>query len=210
MKSLSTVVVLLLASTTGAFVPTANDAVNAKRTRIADTTRLFAASIDQVKPNPAIKLMAQGMGLLKPVFGAEAQIQAAVLGKIGNVDEEKVMKDIQATISKDKVVIYTYSLSPFSTEAVRILKESGYEFEQVELGAEWFLLGGRESVTRVALSKMVDSGATSLPKIFIGGNCIGGCSELAALVESGEVDVLMKQQKVSKVGQAPKKVFGRF
>lgn len=197
----------LLAGTGNAFLPASPNALQPV------TTALNAASLDttDVKANPAIKAMAQGMNVLKPIFGAEAQLQAAVLGKLTKVDETKVLEDIETTINQNKIVIYTYSLSPFSTEAVRILKEVGYDFKQVELGAEWFLLGGEESVARVTLSKMVDNGATSLPKIFIGGECIGGCSELAALVESGEFDTLLKQKKITKPGETTaKKLFGLF
>jgi glutaredoxin-related protein len=195
---------LLLAPSASAFAPVSQS--NAR------STLLSAASVNgDVQPNPAIKVMAQGMGLLKPIFGAEAQLQAAILGKIGGVDEEAVAADIQLAIRNNKIVIYTYSLSPFSTEAVRLLKESGYAFEEIELGAEWFMLGSEESVARVELSKLAENGATSLPKVFIGGECIGGCSELANLVESGEFGKLVKKKKVPKAGAAGKqKTFGLF
>jgi hypothetical protein len=45
----------------------------------------------------------------------------------------------------------------------------------------------------VALSKYAKSGATSLPKVFIGGKCIGGCAELSSAVESGEFDELVEK-----------------
>ena len=164
----------------------------------------FSAEPSPVRnPNAAIKVAANGMSLLKPIFGAEAKLQAAILG--GNVDPETVAADIAAAKKANKALIYTYGLSPFSTEAVAILEASGYEFENIELGAEWFALGGYESVARVELSKEVESGATSLPKIFIGGNCIGGCAELAALAESGELDSLMASARVPKKGAAAKK-----
>jgi glutaredoxin-related protein len=150
-------------------------------------------------PNGAIKLAGQGMGLLSPLFKAEAAVQAAVLGKVAGIDEEDVLQEIMAETKKNSVVIYTYGLSPFSSEAVAILDASGYPFKKIELGLEWFLLGGKESQTRVTLGSMVDNGATSLPKIFIGGKCIGGCSELAALVETDELDNLMKKARVKKV-----------
>ena len=57
-----------------------------------------------------------------------------------------------------------------------MLDASGCEYTNVELGKEWFLLGGEGSEARVALSREVEGGATSLPKIFIGGECIGGCA----------------------------------
>lgn len=122
------------------------------------------------------------------------------------MDEEDIMmSEIEAQKKANKALIYTYGLSPFSTEALAMLDASGFEYTKIELGAEWFLLGPEQSVTRVALSKEVENGATSLPKIFIGGKCIGGCSELATLVESGELEGLMKQSKVSPKGGAVKK-----
>ena len=44
----------------------------------------------------------------------------------------------------------------------------------------------------------IASGATSLPKVFIGGNCIGGCAELSDLVSSGELEGLLKKAKALK------------
>jgi glutaredoxin len=156
-------------------------------------------------PNAVIGLAAKGMGLLKPLFKLEAELQAAALGAIGRVDKEEVIAEINDLKSKNKALIYTYGLSPFSVEARNILEGTGYEFTEIELGAEWFALGGKGSVTRIALSEKVDGGATSLPKIFIGGECIGGCNELAALCESGELDSVFSKAKVPRKGEAKKK-----
>ena len=147
-------------------------------------------------PSPVIKAMANGMTLLKPVFGAEAKIQAAVLG--GNVDELEVSQEIAAEIKSSPVVIYTYGLSPFSTEATAILDASGCDYKKIEVGAEWFLLDGKDSVKRVLLSEFVDNGATSLPKVFVNGKCIGGCAELAESVSSGDFDELVKTKASGK------------
>ena len=144
------------------------------------------------QPNLPIKIAAQGMGLLKPIFQAEALVQAAALGALTGVDKAAVAEEIEQNKRANKVLIYTYGLSPFSAEAIAMLEGSGYEYTQIELGLEWFLLGGKGSETRVALSKELEGGATSLPKIFIGGKCIGGCAELAALVEGGELDAMMR------------------
>mmetsp|Transcript_10151 Transcript_10151/g.15020 ORF Transcript_10151/g.15020 Transcript_10151/m.15020 type:complete len:206 (-) Transcript_10151:27-644(-) len=172
-------------------------------------TALNMAELEEntVSANPVIKVAASGMTLLKPVFQAEAIAQAKILGAIGKINPEDVANEIALNKKNNKVLIYTYSLSPFSTEAIRLLNDLGYEFTKIELGAEWFLLGGKESETRVALSREVDNGATSLPKIFIGEECIGGYSELAALVESGEIDTLMKKAKVPNKNAPAKKSF---
>merc|ERR1719469_32176 len=176
------------------------------------TTIIFISVLCQVNgaPNPAITFAAKGMSLLRPIFKAEALVQAAALGTISGVEKENVVQQIAENKAKNKALIYTYGLSPFSSEAVKILEETGYEFTNIELGAEWFLLGGEASLTRVALSEEVDDGATSLPKIFIGGNCIGGCSDLADLSEAGELESLLKQAKVPKIGAEAKTPFSLF
>jgi len=144
--------------------------------------------------NPLIKVASAGMGLIKPIFAAEATLQAAALGGIAKVSTDDVVTEIEANKKANPCLIYTYKLSPFSTEALSLLEKSGYEYTNIELGLEWFALGGRGSQTRVALAGMCENGATSLPKIFIGGKSIGGASGFSALadvVEAGELDALM-------------------
>ncbi len=158
----------------------------------------LSSKVTARSPNPLIKAMANGMTLLKPAFVAEANLQASLLG--GSVDREDVAKEIEAEVKSKPIVIYTYALSPFSTEAIAILESTGYEYKQIELGVEWFLLGGKDSVKRVLLSEKLESGATSLPKVFVNGQCLGGCAELAQAVENGMLDTLMTSKK-------PKKLF---
>ena len=153
-------------------------------------------------PNPVVKGLSAGMSLIKPLFGIEAKIQAAALGAVTGDTIETVTADIEVAKAENKVLIYTYKLSPFSTEAVGLLEASGYEFTNIELGLEWFTLGGKGSMTRVALGSMVDNGGTSLPKIFIGGEPLSGASGYSALaeaVESGELEAKMKAAGVKKV-----------
>mmetsp|Transcript_97451 Transcript_97451/g.281173 ORF Transcript_97451/g.281173 Transcript_97451/m.281173 type:complete len:178 (-) Transcript_97451:168-701(-) len=154
-----------------------------------------ALSANSRSPNPVIKAMANGMTLLKPAFVAEAKLQANILGR--SIDTDEVTREIEAEVKQKPIVVYTYGLSPFSTEAIQILESTGYEYEKIELGKEWFLLGGKNSVKRVLLSDKVETGATSLPKVFVNGQCIGGCAELAEAVETGALETLMlkKQSK---------------
>mmetsp|Transcript_17272 Transcript_17272/g.16605 ORF Transcript_17272/g.16605 Transcript_17272/m.16605 type:complete len:192 (-) Transcript_17272:508-1083(-) len=149
-------------------------------------------------PNPAIKAMSAGMGLLKPVFGLEAKLQAAALGAAAGYTMDDAVAEINQAKASNPVLIYTYALSPFSTEAISLLESTGYEFTKVELGLEWFTLGGKGSQQRVAMGDMVPNGATSLPKIFIGGEPLTGASGYSALaeaVESGTLEGLLKASK---------------
>ena len=76
--------------------------------------------------NPVIKAASAGMGLLKPIFSAEASLQAAALGGLAGVDEAEVVAEIEAAKKANPVLIYTYALSPFSTEALALLDSTGY------------------------------------------------------------------------------------
>ena len=198
MKLVTILLTIALASTASAFAPSAATRSNTMLA-MADASE---SAVDTPKPNPVIKIAANGMSLLKPIFAIEANLQALLLGAILKVDKEAVASNIDTLKKENKVLIYTYGLSPFSTEALSILDASGYEYTNIELGKEWFLLGGEESETRVALSKEVESGATSLPKVFIGGECIGGCAELASIVDNGELEGMMKKAKAKSTKDA--------
>lgn len=80
-------------------------------------------------------------------------LQALVLN-LGSYDDQAVRDEISATVSSAPCVIYTYPLSPFSSEAVSVLKSTGCKFEEVKLGLEWFALGPKGSATRVEMRKM--------------------------------------------------------
>jgi hypothetical protein len=146
--------------------------------------------------NPVLKLAGKGMGLLSPVFAAEAKIQASLLGAVGKVDVAEVQAELDS-LNTIPLVVYTYGLSPFSTEALSLLDQAGAKYEKRELGPEWFLLGPRESVLRAELESR--TGQSSLPHIFLKGESIGGLSTgtpgLAALVESGELAARLKAAK---------------
>lgn len=150
----------------------------------------------QASPNPIISTAAKGMTLLAPVFKAEASLQAQLLS--GPDDLADAKNELALAKKKNKVLIYTYGLSPFSAQALALLDASGYAYTPNVLGPEWFLLDGKGSAMRQVLGGEVDNGATSLPKIFVGGQCIGGCAELSRLVADGELDALMKKARVPK------------
>jgi len=147
--------------------------------------------------NPVLKIASAGMGLIKPLFVAEASLQAAALGAIAKVSKEDVIAEINENKEQNACVIYTYKLSPFSSEALALLEGSGYQYTNIELGLEWFTLGGRGSQTRAALAGMCENGASSLPKIFIGSKSIGGASGFSALADLVEADELVPLLKAA-------------
>ena len=94
-----------------------------------------AEPIEVREPTAAIVAAGKGMPLLSPIFSLEADLQAAVTN-LGSWNEEEVRAEIATTIKSAPVVVYTYGLSPFSTEVVAILDSTGCKYKTVELGAE--------------------------------------------------------------------------
>ena len=141
-----------------------------------------------------LKPAGKAMSVLSAIFKLENTFQAKVLGAT-DADIEIAMKQIQDTINNNSVVIYTYSLSPFSSEAVAVLDEIGFtSYKNVEVGLEWFLLDRDQSTLRAALLEL--TGQSSLPQVFINGKHIGGLFTgnadgsspgLAGLKESGDI-----------------------
>ena len=73
---------------------------------------------------------------LRRIFSLETKLQALVLGKLGGVDVEDVRAELEAAVAEEPCVIYSYGLSPFSTEALALLDETGAKFENRQLGLE--------------------------------------------------------------------------
>jgi len=142
-----------------------------------------------VKVSEPLNIAGQLMGLLKPIFAAQAKAQA------GSYDEAAVRAEIEAEVKSAPVVLYTYGLSPFSSETKRLLDDMKADYKEIELGPEWFLLSGPAAAKRAELGNMF--GRTSLPQVFIGGRSIGGLTEgtpgLAPLLASGELVPALKK-----------------
>ena len=144
-----------------------------------------------------LKPAGKAMGFLSLLFKLENKLQAQVLGA-DEGDFAAARKEIEDIIASDKVVIYTYGLSPFSTEATAVLDEIGAQYKKVELGLEWFLLDKEKSTVRAELLEM--TGQSSLPHVFIDGKHVGGLFTgnadgsspgLAGLKESGELKKML-------------------
>ena len=79
--------------------------------------------------------------LLRPLYKAESKVQA------GSYDQQAVRSAIQREIKENPVVVYSYTLSPFCTDAKAILDSAGARFKTIELGAEW--IPGSYQVTKM-------------------------------------------------------------
>lgn len=133
------------------------------------------------------------VNVLKPLYKLEAPLQA------GSYDKSAVQAEINEAVAGSPVLVYSYTLSPFCTEAKKILSDAGAKFTVIELGDEWVpgLLPAKGAAIRAELGAM--TGQTSMPHVFIGGRNVGGLATgtpgLQALLTSGEL-----RQRLSEAG----------
>lgn len=140
--------------------------------------------------------------LLAPLYKIVAPLQAGSYREnefeyTSDIAEAKA--EIYDEISSTPVVIYTYELSPFCSEAVGVLKSMGTNFKEVSLGQEWIPGLIKEPEKRAALLEM--TGQSSLPHIFVGGTSIGGLHSgspgLVPALEKGDFMNMVEEAKKS-------------
>lgn len=82
-----------------------------------------------------------------------------------------------------KVEIYTKDYCPFCTKAKALLDKKGVEYTEYDI-----------TYDVMEQTKMRDraDGRKTVPQIFIDDKGIGGCDDLHALDQKGELDALLK------------------
>ncbi len=80
------------------------------------------------------------------------------------------------------VEIYTTAFCPYCGWAKELLNKKGIAFKEIDVGGN--------SALRAEMSARAD-GRTTVPQIFIGTTHVGGCDDLYALEEAGELDPLL-------------------
>jgi glutaredoxin 3 len=81
-----------------------------------------------------------------------------------------------------KIEIYTQFMCPYCARAERLLTSKGVAYREIDVTMD--------APTRAVMRERA-SGRTSVPQIFIDGRHIGGSDDLAALDQTGELDVLL-------------------
>ena len=88
-------------------------------------------------------------------------------------------------INADPIVVFSSNYCGFCTAAKRLLTTKGVEWKE-------YLVDGNPEL-RATMTKMANK--TSVPQIWIDGQHIGGCDQLYALEQSGELDPLLGKIK---------------
>jgi glutaredoxin 3 len=81
-----------------------------------------------------------------------------------------------------RVTIYTTALCPYCHAAKRLLSEKGVSYDEIDVT---FKPSERAAMTARA------GGRRTVPQIFVGETHVGGCDDLYAIEQDGELDMLL-------------------
>lgn len=81
-----------------------------------------------------------------------------------------------------KVTIYTRGFCPYCSRAVSLLKKKKADFDEIN--------AGMDADKRAEMIQRSNGGRT-YPQIFIGDRHVGGCDEMMALEQQGQLDALL-------------------
>jgi len=98
-----------------------------------------------------------------------------------NQDSDMVAVEQTDTVNRNKVEIYSSMFCMFSIMAVRLLDSKAIAYSRHKV----------DFAPKLRAEMRTRSGRTSVPQIFIGDTHIGGCDELYALEDSGQLDALL-------------------
>jgi glutaredoxin 3 len=81
-----------------------------------------------------------------------------------------------------RVKIYTTPICPYCSRAKSLLKKKGAEFDEIDV----FMDGDARSEMETQ-----SGGRQTVPQIFVGETHVGGCDDLYALEQAGQLDPLL-------------------
>lgn len=106
--------------------------------------------------------------------------------------EPEAKAEDAANIGEHDVVVYSTRQCPFCTRAIDLLDLKGIGYTEVRIDTH---PEKREEMEARAKR-------TSVPQIFIGDTHVGGCDEMYALEEKGELDTLLNLNDASRIASS--------
>jgi glutaredoxin-related protein len=114
----------------------------------------------------------------RPIFD-EARIHPAIRDRIAGWGVD-VVKEVREVTAATDIVVVGMKMNPFPKRARKLLDAAGIEYTYLEYGS--YLSGYRRR-----LPLKLWTGWQTFPMVFVRGVLIGGASELAKLLQSGEL-----------------------
>ncbi len=87
--------------------------------------------------------------------------------------------------------IYTIRYCPYCADAKELLSRKGVTFQEIDVT-------GNRDIRKAMIERT--NGRSTYPQIFIGATHVGGCDDLYALEQAGELDPLLDAAKASAKG----------
>jgi monothiol glutaredoxin len=116
----------------------------------------------------------------------EARIHPAIRQKIAT-NHAEVVHEVEAAIASNDVVVVGMSQNPFPKRARKSLDAAKIPYAYLEYGS--YLSGWRQ---RNALKMW--TGWPTFPMVFVKGVLVGGASDIAKLIESGELKEALRNE----------------
>lgn len=113
----------------------------------------------------------------------ESRIHTAIREKIAR-NEEGIVREVQQAIERHAVVVVGMAMNPYPAKARKALQAAGIAHEYLEYGSYF-------SQWRQRNALKLWCGWPTLPMVFVKGTLIGGADDLAALIQSGELQKLL-------------------
>ena len=114
----------------------------------------------------------------------EAHLHPAIREKVAS-NRVDIVKEVQAAIASNDVVVVGMRLNPHIGQARRILDAAGIRYAYLEYGS-YFSEWRRRSALKMW------TGWQTFPMVFVKGVLVGGASDLAKLSESGELKKMLE------------------
>ena len=115
----------------------------------------------------------------------QERIHPEIRDRIANYRGEAV-REVEAAVAAYPVVVVGMRHNPFPRKARKLLDAAGYRYKYLEYGSylrDW----------RLRLALKMWAGWPTFPMVFVKGVLVGGASELAQLIESGELKEMLTE-----------------
>jgi monothiol glutaredoxin len=109
----------------------------------------------------------------------EARIHSAIRSRLAAYRAD-IVQEVEAAIATNDIVIVGMRQNPWPKMARRLLDKAGVKYQYLEYGSylsEW----------RRRLALKMWTGWPTFPMVFVKGVLVGGYTDLAKLVENGEL-----------------------
>ena len=97
---------------------------------------------------------------------------------------EEVIRD-----TEQPVVVFALEWCEFCHSLRKMLQELGITFCSVDLDSDAYREGGLGRQIRLALTEK--TGVATIPQVFVGGEFVGGCTDVVAAYQYGELQALL-------------------